>query len=78
LINFTKEWGMYLSKEGSWNDEYYRKALEDERFGLSKGWYEDHSKWKTFNDFFARYLKSPDQRPIASPNDPSIISSPAD
>ena len=78
MILFTKDWGMYLSKEGSWNDEYYKKALEDERFGLDKGWYEDPSKWKTFNDFFARYLKSPDQRPIASPDDPSIVSSPAD
>ena len=78
LIQFVKEWGMYLSKEGSWKDGYYRKALEDESFGLQKGWYEDPSKWKTFNDFFARYLKSPDQRPIASPNDSSILSSPAD
>jgi phosphatidylserine decarboxylase len=78
LINFVKEWGMYLSKEGSWNDEYYKKALEDESFGLHKGWYEDPSKWKTFNDFFSRYLKSPDRRPIASPNDPSIVSAPAD
>jgi phosphatidylserine decarboxylase precursor len=78
MINFTKEWGAYLSKEGSWKDEYYKKALEDERFGLNRGWYEDPSRWKTFNDFFARYLKSPDQRPIASPNDPSVVSSPAD
>jgi phosphatidylserine decarboxylase len=78
LINFTKEWGAYLSKDGSWKDEYYQKALEDEKFGLHKGWYEDPSNWKTFNDFFARYLKSPDQRPIASPNDPTIVSSPAD
>ena len=78
LIHFVKEWGTYLSKEGSWKDEYYKKALEDETFGLHKGWYEDPSKWKTFNDFFARYLRSPDQRPIASPNDPSIVSSPAD
>lgn len=78
LINFTKEWGMFLSTEESWNDEYYRKALEDERFGLHEGWYEDPSNWKSFNDFFSRYLKSPDQRPIASPNDPSIVSSPAD
>jgi phosphatidylserine decarboxylase len=78
LISFTKEWGLYLSKEGSWNDDYYKKALEDDRFGLQKGWYEDPAKWKTFNDFFARYLKSPDQRPIASPNDLSIVSSPAD
>ena len=78
LINFVKEWGIYLSKEGSWNDEYCKKALEDEKFGLNKGWYEDPSKWKTFNGFFSRYLKSPDQRPIASPNDSSIVSSPAD
>ena len=78
MINFTKEWGLYLSREGSWNDGFYRNALEDESFGLDKGWYEDHSKWKTFNDFFARYLKSPDQRPIASPGDPSILCSPAD
>jgi len=78
LINFVKEWGMYLSKEKSWNEEYYKKALEDEKFGLQKGWYEDPSRWKTFNDFFARFLKSPDQRPIASRNDPSIVSSPAD
>ena len=78
MINFTKEWGVYLSKEGSWKDEYYKKALADAKFGLNKGWYEDPSKWKTFNDFFARYLKSPHQRPIASPHDPSIIASPAD
>jgi phosphatidylserine decarboxylase len=78
LINFTKEWGMYLSTEKSWNEKYYKKALADDRFGLQKGWYENPSKWKTFNDFFARYLKSPDQRPIASPNEPSVISSPAD
>jgi phosphatidylserine decarboxylase len=78
LINFVKGWGMYLSTEVSWNDEYYKRALADEKFGLSKGWYEDPSRWKTFNEFFARYLKSPDQRPIASPNDPSVVASPAD
>lgn len=78
LINCVKEWGIYLSKEGSWSDKYYKNALDDERFGLDKGWYEDHGKWKSFNDFFARYLKSPDQRPIASLQDPSIVSSPAD
>ncbi|NTU44581.1 MAG: phosphatidylserine decarboxylase [Chlorobiaceae bacterium] len=78
LINFTREWGLYLSTVGSWNDTYYKKALEDDRFGLNKGWYEDPSNWKTFNDFFARYLKSPDQRPIVAPTDQSIIASPAD
>ncbi len=78
MIDFTKEWGMFLSTEASWNDQYYRMALADPSFGLQKGWYEDPSNWKTFNQFFARYLKSPDQRPIASPDDPSVIASPAD
>ena len=78
LINFIKEWGIYLSKEDSWNDFYYKEALKDERFGIQKGWYENPSRWKTFNDFFSRFLKSPAQRPIASPNNPSIVVSPAD
>lgn len=78
MINFTREWGLFLSTEASWNDAYYQKALADPSFGLQNGWYEDPSNWKTFNQFFARYLKSPDQRPIASPDDPSVIASPAD
>jgi phosphatidylserine decarboxylase precursor len=78
LINFIKEWGIYLSKKESWSDEYYKKALKDERFGLQKDWYENPSRWETFNDFFSRLLKSPDQRPIASPNDPSVVVSPSD
>lgn len=78
LISFAKAWGAHLSTEGSWTDEYYKRALHDERFGLQRGWYEDPSRWKSFNDFFARRLKSPNQRPIASPDDPSVVSSPAD
>lgn len=78
LIDFTKKWGMYLSTEQSWNKEYYLKALADPRFGLQKGWYEDPSNWKTFNEFFARHLRSPEERPIASKGDSSIIAAPAD
>jgi phosphatidylserine decarboxylase len=47
-------------------------------FGLNRGWYEDPSQWKTFNQFFARHLKSIDQRPIAAPGDESIVASPVD
>ncbi|WP_218961236.1 phosphatidylserine decarboxylase [Desulfobotulus mexicanus] len=78
LILFTKQWGRYLGEEESWNEEYYKLALADDRFGLAKGWYEDPSNWKSFNDFFARYLKSPDQRPIALPGDASVVTAPAD
>ena len=45
---------------------------------MTKGWYEDPSNWNSFNDFFCRRLASPDQRPVASPDDNSIVASPAD
>jgi len=78
MILFTKRWGEYLSTPASWNDEYYRHALADERFGLQRGWYEGPENWKTFNDFFARRLKSPEARPITSASDASVVVSPAD
>lgn len=78
LTSFSKTWGAYLDTEESWNDEYYQMALNDPNFGLQNGWYEDPSNWNTFNDFFARYLKSPDMRPIASPGIDSVVASFAD
>lgn len=78
LRNFTKTQGAFLDTEKSWSEEIYQKIYNDPDFGLQKGWYESPSKWKTFNQFFARYLKSHDMRPIASPNDPAVIVSPAD
>jgi len=78
LVSFVKSWGIYLSTPDSWNDDYYQKAYEDTRFGLDKGWYEDPSNWQSFNDFFSRQLVSPDKRPIAMPDDNSVIVSPAD
>jgi phosphatidylserine decarboxylase len=47
-------------------------------FGLQNGWYEDPSNWHSFNDFFIRKLSSPDARPIAGPDDASIVVSAAD
>ncbi len=78
LIKFVKSWGAYLGTTESWNNDYYTKAYEDKRFGLDKGWYEDPARWTTFNQFFSRYLKSPDQRPIAQVEDQSLVVSPAD
>lgn len=78
LKKFVRSWGTFLDTPASWTPEYLRLALADERFGLSKGWYEDSSRWKTFNQFFTRRLRSPDQRPIASRTDESIVVSPVD
>ena len=52
--------------------------MKQEELGMTKGWYEDPSNWHSFNDFFSRKLKSPDQRPIAAPDDNSVVASPCD
>lgn len=78
LKTFAKAWGAFLDTEESWTQEYYDIVAKEDTFGISKGWYEDASTWKTFNQFFARHLKSPDVRPIASADNPSVVVSPAD
>ena len=78
MIVFTKNWGDFLNTPASWNSEFYKRALADGRFGLDKGWYESPENWFTFNQFFSRYLKSPDVRPIASPENEAVVVSPAD
>lgn len=78
LRNFANALGDYLDAEESWNEEVYQKIYDAPEFGLQNGWYESPSNWNTFNRFFARYLESPDMRPIASPDDPAVVASPAD
>ena len=78
LIEFTAQWGNYLNTTDSWCEEYYQAACEDERFNLGDETYESPDNWKTFNQFFARYLSSPDQRPIVAQADGSVVVSPAD
>lgn len=78
LYKFINTYGAFLDTRASWNEKIYQELYKDPRFGLQKEWYESPANWKTFNQFFARYLKSPEMRPIASPNDPSVVVSPAD
>lgn len=78
ITKYCREWGHFLSTYASWSWEFYEIVASGPRFGLQKGWYEDPSHWKSFNDFFSRRLKSPDMRPVASPGDDEVICSPAD
>ncbi|MBL6935408.1 MAG: phosphatidylserine decarboxylase [Alphaproteobacteria bacterium] len=78
LHDFAKAWGAFLDTEESWNEKTYQEFYNNPRFGLQKGWYEPSSNWKTFNQFFSKHLKSPDVRPIASPDNPAVVASPAD
>jgi phosphatidylserine decarboxylase len=78
MQTYTENWGNFLSTKESWNDQYYWRAYANEEFGLQEDWYESKDNWQSFNDFFARRLKSASVRPIASPNDNSVVVAPAD
>lgn len=78
LKTVAKSWGQYLDSEASWNNGYLHIIEKEDTFGINKGWYEDPSNWKTFNQFFARKLKDKSQRPIDSIDDPTVLVSAAD
>ena len=78
LTSFNKTYGEFMDSETSWNADYYQIALSDGIFGLQNDWYEDPSNWNTFNQFFARHLKSPNKRPIAALDNNKVVVSPAD
>jgi phosphatidylserine decarboxylase len=78
LRTFVRSWGKALDAPDSWDAQSLATAQADPVFGVQKGWYEDASHWHTFNEFFARRLKSPAARPIASPGDNSVVASPVD
>lgn len=78
LGEFVDSWGAFLDTEASWNWDIYREFHAEPQFGLQKEWYEPAANWNTFNEFFARYLRSPAVRPIADPADPTVVTSPAD
>lgn len=63
--DYAENWGKFLSTEESWNDEYYERIKNDPSMNMQYGWYGDTNKWKTFNEWFARYLVDPALRPIA-------------
>ena len=78
MRDFTVVQGQYMDTEDSWSEEIYQKIYADADFGLQTDWYEDPSNWNTFNRFFSKYLSSPDVRPLAFPDDASVVVSPAD
>jgi len=77
--HFAVTWGQYLCTEDSWSDEIYEEIKKDPTFHLDDDTYESPDNWNTFNRFFCRYLSDPEVvRPIESPDDPTIVVSPAD
>ena len=77
LTDYCNEWKEFLDSPKSWNEETLKIFQNEKSFQLEKGWYEDSSNWKSFNDFFSRKLKG-NSRPIESVDDDSIIVTPVD
>ncbi|QUY45592.1 phosphatidylserine decarboxylase [Acaryochloris marina] len=82
LIAYANLWGSFLDTIESFNENVLESFIKDSpkyRVGDSmvNGRPNSPSGWLTFNQFFAREL-NPGLRPIASPADNSVITSPAD
>ncbi len=65
LTAYCRDWGTFLDSEQSWNTSYYNQVKDDPDWGLNIGWYGEGNQWRTFNEFFARSLVSPEIRPVA-------------
>lgn len=78
LTEYNNTWRDFLDSEASWKQAYLEMLLRDPSWNLDKGWYESPDHWHSFNEFFSRKLSGGDARPIAEPDDDSIVVSPAD
>ena len=80
LLHFSENWGSFLDTNESFNDVILTEHIKFSpqyrvQDSLING--RPNSKWNCFNDFFAREL-NPGLRKIDSPEDNSIVTSPAD
>lgn len=90
LVSFATAWGTFLDTEASLTSESLQSFKDDKNENGDSVYnfplYKDNEKtWSTFNQFFYREFNNADKktgisplRPIASPNDNTVIVSPAD
>ena len=79
LTEYNKAWGEWLSSQDSWQDAHYQLALTDSRFELDTPRYESPANWHSWNDFFARRLRTPlivPHKGLISPCDGVLIDMP--
>ncbi len=82
LDSYAAAWGTFLDTAESLTPETLQSFQNDPEYNLAD-YSDDQPNWKSFNTFFYRQLNAtrPDgtpMRPVANPNDNSIICSPAD
>ncbi len=84
LVDFANAWGAFLDTEESLTKATLASFENDDMYNME--WYNGNkSTWTTFNQFFYREFNNADPgtgksplRPIASPDDNTVIVSPAD
>lgn len=82
LVSYANAWGSFLNTTDSFNNDILNSFIENSpeyevENSMIDGRPNAPSGWLTFNQFFAREL-NPGLRPITSPSDNSIVTSPAD
>ena len=82
LVRYSNSWGEFLNTTASFNDEVLNSFIEFSPLyrvqdSMIDGRPNNPSGWLTFNQFFAREL-NPGLRPVSSPSDNRVITSPAD
>jgi phosphatidylserine decarboxylase len=82
LIDYAKCWGEFLNTTASFSAESLASFIEYSpkyrvQDSLIHGKPNSPSGWLTFNQFFAREL-NPGLRPISSPNNNKVVTTPAD
>ena len=82
LVAFTDVWGSFLNTTDSFSEDILQTFIKYSpkyriQDSMINGKPNDPNGWNTFNEFFAREL-NPGLRPIASPQDNSVITAPAD
>lgn len=74
IIDFANAYGGYLDTEASVREV---QSFKDSPIFNWDDYMPPPSGYKTFNQFFARHVK-PGYRPVAAPDDPAVVVSPAD
>lgn len=83
LVRYANEWGSFLDTTKSFNQKVLNSFINNSpKYRVKDSMIDGNqpnspSGWLTFNQFFAREL-NPGLRPITSPTDNSVVTSPAD
>ena len=78
LNEVSNTFNEYLLSEASWSPAMYEALRLLPEWNLDKDWYEASENWHSLGDFYSRRLADPSARPVAMPEENTVIAAPAD